>query len=152
MHKAPELHPELSPRSNFIANKRFAGEAVWMGICLVLLAGLLTIAAKVRTHTVLASSQLPRAAAAQGTPGVTVFDVTGAGTGMLQGTVAIGVDAAGDVVGEYFDKNDAAHGYVRSASGTVSTFDAPGAGSGSGPYNNVLKGTIPLEGVMKLQS
>jgi hypothetical protein len=68
--------------------------------------------------------------AANGT--ITTFDVPGAGGSAnyweMDGTVAIGIDAGGDVVGTYTDTNSLRHGFLRSASGTVSTFDAPGAG------------------------
>jgi hypothetical protein len=110
--------------------------------CLVLL-GLLVHGLKLRTHPVFASSQLPRAAAATGTPGVTTFDVAGAAAGTMKGTLAVGIDAAGDVLGGYIDAKNVIHGYLRMAGGTVSTFDAPGAGTGSAIANQ-LQGTIPL--------
>ncbi len=65
----------------------------------------------------------------------TVFDAPGAGTGMLQGTGGLGINANGDVVGIYVNAPSAsvpnlAHGFVRiAASGTITQFDAPGAGS-----------------------
>jgi len=45
--------------------------------------------------------------------------------------VAQCVNPAGAVTGYYFDQNGAIHGYVRNPDGTIATFDAPGAGTGS---------------------
>jgi len=66
---------------------------------------------------------------------VTEFDVPAAATGPGLGTMtawAQCVNSAGAVTGYYFDQNGAAHGYVRAPNGTIATFDAPGAGTGSG--------------------
>jgi hypothetical protein len=60
----------------------------------------------------------------------TTFDVSGAGTGALQGTFVKGIDAAGDVAGSYVDASGTSHGFVRAASGTITTFDVPGATTG----------------------
>lgn len=60
------------------------------------------------------------------------IDVPGAGTGALQGTVAIGVDAAGDVAGTYIDSMGADHGFVCLANGTIDTINVTGAGAGAG--------------------
>jgi hypothetical protein len=63
---------------------------------------------------------------------ITEFNVPGAGGSNniwdMDGTVAIGIDSAGDVAGAYTDTSTLRHGFLRSANGTVSTFDAPGAG------------------------
>ena len=67
-------------------------------------------------------------AAPQGSGTFTTIDVTGAGTGTLQGTFALGIDTAGDVAGTYSDSNGIAHGFVRAASGTITTYTAPLAG------------------------
>jgi hypothetical protein len=53
---------------------------------------------------------------------VNTIDVPGAGTGALQGTVAIGIDAAGDVAGTYIDSLGVYHGFVYTTSGTTNTF------------------------------
>ncbi len=68
------------------------------------------------------------------------FEAPGAGTGAdsFQGTLAYGINAAGTVTGSYIDESGLFHGFVRSASGTVITFEAPGAGTGAG------QGTIPI--------
>src|SRR5260370_157620 len=72
---------------------------------------------------------------ARGALNFTVFDAPGAGTGMRQGTGGLGINGNGDVVGIYADAPSAsvpivADGFVRiAASGTITQFDAPGAGS-----------------------
>ena len=86
----------------------------------------------------------PLTAVSQGST-FTIIDVTGAGTGSMQATIALAIDAAGDVTGTYLDSNRVAHGYVRTANGTISTFDAPGAGTGppTGGLSTKNQGTIP---------
>jgi hypothetical protein len=83
------------------------------------------------------------------TPTFTRFDAPGAGAGSLQGTAAIGIDAAGDVTGTYLDAKGVAHGFLREANGTILTFSAPGAGTAAGPNKNYdfspyFQGTIPV--------
>lgn len=48
------------------------------------------------------------------------------------------IDAAGDVVGSYQDSSGLGHGFIRTASGTIIPFDAPGVGTGKG----ITKGTM----------
>jgi hypothetical protein len=81
------------------------------------------------------------------------FEVSAAGTGALQGTVAFGLDPTGEITGPYLDKNRVAHGYLRSANGTITKFDVPGAGNkppaslGEGGGVGLLaknQGTIPV--------
>jgi hypothetical protein len=71
-------------------------------------------------------------------PVFTSFEVTGAGTGAMEGTVATSINAAGEVAGFYLAAGNVAHGYVRAANGTITEFDAPGAGTGKN------QGTFPL--------
>ena len=63
------------------------------------------------------------------------FDVPGAGTGSYQGTGCPGCDLGlnqwGAIAGIYSDANSVNHGFLRSADGHFTTFDAPGAGTGS---------------------
>ncbi|HEY6488760.1 MAG: hypothetical protein WCC26_06040 [Terracidiphilus sp.] len=63
------------------------------------------------------------------------FDVPGAGTGSYQGTGCpgcdIGLNQFGAVAGIYSDANSVNHGFLRSPNGKFTTFDAPGAGTGS---------------------
>ena len=64
------------------------------------------------------------------------FDVPGAGTGSYQGTGCpgcyLGFNQFGTVAGIYSDSNSVNHGFLRTANGKFTTFDAPGAGTGSG--------------------
>ncbi len=57
------------------------------------------------------------------------FVVFEAGGSVGQGTSAIGINTAGDVVGDYFedyfDTGNVFHGFVRSTDGTITTFEAP---------------------------
>jgi hypothetical protein len=48
------------------------------------------------------------------------------------------INAQGAVTGNYVDASDVNHGFVRGTDGAITTFDAPGAGTGPG------QGTIPL--------
>lgn len=68
----------------------------------------------------------------------TNFDALGAGTGAGQGTLAIGVNSASSpsIVGAYLDSKGAYHGFVRSGRGTITNFNAPGAGTGAGQGTN----------------
>ncbi len=66
---------------------------------------------------------------------VTEFDVPAAATGPGLGTTTFWaqcVNPAGAMTGGYYDQNGAIHGYLRNPDGTITTFDAPGAGTGSG--------------------
>jgi len=69
-----------------------------------------------------ASCALPTALSAR-------IDVPGAGP---FGTAARGVNPAGTIEGGYADPSYVVHGYVRAANGIITTFDAPGAGTGPG--------------------
>ncbi len=42
-------------------------------------------------------------------------------------TVASGINAAGQIVGDFKDAGRKTHGYLRTAEGTSTTIDAPGA-------------------------
>jgi hypothetical protein len=46
------------------------------------------------------------------------------------GTLPTSIDTAGDIAGTYTDANGARHGFVRTAAGVITTFDAPGADTG----------------------
>jgi hypothetical protein len=63
---------------------------------------------------------------------ITTFDVSGAGTGPNQGTIAADINPDGAIAGYFMDASNVAHGFVRAPRGTITTFDAPGAGTGSG--------------------
>ena len=65
---------------------------------------------------------------------ITTFDAPGAGTGAFQGTFTGFLDCInpeGVMVGYYLDASNLYHGYVRASDGNVTTFDAPGAGTGA---------------------
>jgi hypothetical protein len=66
---------------------------------------------------------------------LTTFDAPGAGTGADQGTgcpgCASGFNQWGAIAGTYTDSNNVHHGFLRSPNGKFTTFDAPGAGTGS---------------------
>jgi hypothetical protein len=47
------------------------------------------------------------------------------------GTYVLTINATGEVAGFYIDGVGAEHGFLRTASGTISTFEAPNAGTGS---------------------
>lgn len=58
------------------------------------------------------------------------FDAPGAGTGKGEGTFATytdGINPAGAIAGGYADANGGFHALVRSADGTIVTFDPPGS-------------------------
>jgi hypothetical protein len=73
---------------------------------------------------------------------ITAFSASGAGTSKGQGTYLIlpagsgpifsngpVINTAGDIVGFYLDALGALHGFERAANGTITEFNAPGAGS-----------------------
>lgn len=62
----------------------------------------------------------------------TSFDSPGAGTGAMQGTVPIFINASGEIGGIYLDANGVSHGFARAASGAFTTIDAPNAGTAKG--------------------
>ncbi len=101
-----------------------------------------------------ASAQSPRSstagtplqAAAAQAPHIVTFDAPGAATsvssacGRFCGTVPLqSINDSGTVVGFYTDPQVVPHGFLRSADGRFTVFDAPGAGLGAGLY----QGTTP---------
>jgi hypothetical protein len=48
---------------------------------------------------------------------------------VIEGTVGFSINDAGDITGTYIDASGVAHGFVRAANGTMTPFDAPGAGT-----------------------
>ncbi|MFY9676008.1 MAG: hypothetical protein WAK13_16220 [Terriglobales bacterium] len=76
---------------------------------------------------------------------ITLFDAPDAGTqsvagfvptalGVLggQGTYAIAINDSGAITGFYVDIANMLHGFLRTPDGTITEFDAPGAGTGTG--------------------
>ena len=53
-----------------------------------------------------------------------------------QGTTPANINPAGAITGEYIDANNVLHGFVRNPDGTITKFDAPGAGTGAGQGTN----------------
>jgi predicted membrane protein len=61
---------------------------------------------------------------------ITIFEVPGKRKSG-QGTLAQSVNASGVIAGYYVDAASLFHGFVRSSNGTITTFEAPGAGRGA---------------------
>jgi hypothetical protein len=57
---------------------------------------------------------------------------------IVYGTNPSAINAAGTIVGYYFDSNLTRHGFLRAANGAIKKFNAPGAGTGE------LQGTHPI--------
>jgi hypothetical protein len=74
------------------------------------------------------------------TTSTTTFDAPGAGTGAGQGTTAFGINPSGTVTGFTRDTNFARHGFVRASDGTITVFDAPGAGICSASCGSIGNG------------
>jgi hypothetical protein len=66
---------------------------------------------------------------------------------MLVGTAALSINA-GVVTGTYLDSSGLAHGFVRTADGDLSSFDAPGASAGRGFYQGTMASNINPSGVI----
>jgi hypothetical protein len=80
---------------------------------------------------------------------ITTFDAPGASTGADQDTQSdynLSINSAGAIAGMYADASNVYHGFLRAPDGTITTFDAPGAGTGAGqgtmPQNINAAGTI----------
>ncbi len=58
------------------------------------------------------------------TPTFVTVDAPGASS-----TMALSINAGGDITGTFTDSNNAVHGFLRRATGTLSVLDAPGAGT-----------------------
>jgi hypothetical protein len=52
---------------------------------------------------------------------ITPFSIPAAGTGVLEGTLASGINTAGKVTGAYLDANSVLHGFILTASTTTLT-------------------------------
>ncbi len=65
-------------------------------------------------------------------PTITTIDAPHAGTISGYGTEAIAICPAGQIAGFYAGYSNAIHAYVRTTDGKITTFDAPGAGTGGG--------------------
>jgi hypothetical protein len=58
--------------------------------------------------------------------------ITFAVPGAVQGTFGLSINTAGAITGYYLDTGGVYHGFLRGPNGTITTFDAPGAGTASG--------------------
>ena len=67
---------------------------------------------------------------------ITVFDAPGAGTGPRPGHLSFNspqlINPNGAITGYYTDSAGVSHGFLRDKNGVITTFDAPGAGTGAG--------------------
>src|ERR1700722_11553247 len=61
----------------------------------------------------------------------TEFEAPGAGTAAFQGTVGISISTSVEILGENYDPAGVPRGFVRSAAGNKSSFEASGAGTAS---------------------
>ncbi|HTR25726.1 MAG TPA: hypothetical protein VMI10_17250 [Terriglobales bacterium] len=68
------------------------------------------------------------------TGAITEFDAPGAGTGGHRGTTPTSINTGGVIAGAYdtgtYQTTSVWHGFVRTAKGAITSFDAPGAGTG----------------------
>jgi len=69
------------------------------------------------------------------------------GHDVFVGTAGLRI-SAGVVTGSYTDSNGLAHGFVRSATGVLSSFDVPGATAGAGFYEGSLAAGINPSGLI----
>ena len=96
---------------------------------------------------VIAASSFP--AHAQRVPAshtIIKFNVSGAGTGSGQGTIPFGIVADGSILGEYIDSSNVYHGFLRSAAGVITAFDAPGAGPGQSTFPGGINSALVIVG------
>jgi hypothetical protein len=75
----------------------------------------------------------------------TTFDVTGAASGQVCGTIPVSINEAGTISGYWCDSDYVYHGFVRDKDGWIRSFDAPHAGtkSGQGTFPNDPDGINP---------
>jgi hypothetical protein len=62
------------------------------------------------------------------------------------GTIPIALNSGGTVTGWYFDANHVGHGFLRYADGTITPFDAPGAGTNPNTFGGTFPSGINLQG------
>ena len=74
---------------------------------------------------------------------LTPIDAPLAGTGLLQGTVVVGIDSAGDVAGTYIDTNGMSHGFILPSGGAITAIDAACA---TGAYQGTVLRAIDAGG------
>src|SRR5438105_2864930 len=83
---------------------------------------------------------------------IAVFDAPDAGTGAGQGTFApifgFNINPQGTITGNYIDASNVSHGFVRAPDGTLTTFDAPGAGSTTDSFQGTYPSSINQAGAI----
>jgi len=67
------------------------------------------------------------------------FEAPKAGSGEGQGTIAAEIDEHGRTYGQFVDRHDVMHGFIRNRNGKFTIVDAPDAGTGPG------QGTVAVE-------
>src|SRR5215470_11323354 len=80
---------------------------------------------------------------------ITTFDAPNAGTGPGQGTFVFTgycLNPVGAIAGTSVDASDVSHGILRASDGIMTTFDAPGAGTG--PFQGTFTIGINTNGVI----
>jgi hypothetical protein len=81
---------------------------------------------------------------------ITTFDAPNAGTGPGQGTIVFAVSClnpAGAIAATSLEASNVYHGVLRAPDGTMTTFDAPGAGTG--PFQGTLTFSINQAGTIE---
>jgi hypothetical protein len=115
----------------FRAVAKACNRAGWTGAT-AMFVGCAAIAGVMTLPKVHGASGAQAGASSSSTPTYTftTIDVPGVGNSALQGTLAISINAGGDIAGVFITASNAAHGFVRAAAtGTISKFDAPNAGT-----------------------
>ena len=82
---------------------------------------------------------------------VATFDAPGAGTSSGQGTFTTftdGLNPAGELAGYYTDSTGGNHSFVRAPDGAITTFDVPGAVTGTGFHQGTLTAGIDPQGTV----
>jgi hypothetical protein len=77
------------------------------------------------------------------TPAFTFFNAADAGSGAGQGTVPAGINQGGIIAGYYVDSGNGVHGFVRTAAGVITEFNATGLTS---TYVNGINGRGQIVG------
>lgn len=65
-------------------------------------------------------------------PTLSSFEAPGAGTHAGQGTLALGINTAGVITGNYLDSSGVSHGFLRATTGVITTVNAKNAGTQAG--------------------
>ena len=79
--------------------------------------------------------------------GIITFGAPGAGTSAYQGTAGESINSAGEIAGQYVDALCIEHGFLRTAGGKFTTFEAPGRvhPPGTCSASQSLQGTVATD-------